>query len=336
MFVWEAIFLSRAARPNLSERGRRAIGQFEQYLREEEDLSAPTLRNYLSDLQQFIAWCESTWEEGQEGERPFDPAAVATPAITRYRAYLQTVVHLKPATINRYLISLKRYFAWAADAGLIQRNPAKVVKLMEQEEQPPRHLTDQEENNLVAAVNGDGDLRDRTIVTLMLHTGLRAQEVCRLKREHVQKGKRSGVVRIYGKRNKWLSSRTLRQEVHSETNKSETIHAFYDFLTFGGDKIKQAEREEQDKSDKYEQLVGNLVSLYNTVHMTAILDELAREGIKYTDEDLTFLSPLITEHINRFGKYRVNLAKQPKITDLDALHTGFLSHHQPPNKDLPN
>lgn len=134
----------------------------------------------------------------------------------------------------------------------------------------------------------------------------------------------------------WLSSRTLRQEVHSETNKSETIHAFYDFLTFGGDKIKQAERDEQDKADKYEQLVGNLVSLYNTVHMTAILDELAREGIKYTDEDLTFLSPLITEHINRFGKYRVNLAKQPKITDLDALHTGFLSHHQPPNEDLAN
>jgi integrase/recombinase XerD len=128
---------------------------------------------------------------------------VATPAITRYRSYLQTVAQLRPATINRYLISLKRYFAWAVDAGLIQRNPAKVVKLVEREEQPPRHLTDQEENNLVAAVTAAGDLRDRTIVILMLHTGLRAQEVCRLKREHVQKGKRSGVVRIYGKRNKY-------------------------------------------------------------------------------------------------------------------------------------
>lgn len=200
---WGAIFLSRAARPNISERGEQTLSQFEQYLRDEEDLSAPTLRNYLSDLRQFIAWCESTWEEGREEDHHFDPAAVATPAITRYRSYLQTVARLRPATINRYLISLKRYFAWAVDVGLIPRNPAKVVKLVEREEQPPRHLTDQEENHLVAAVTAACGLRDRTIVTLMLHTGLRAQEVCRLKREHVQKGKRSGVVRIYGKRNKY-------------------------------------------------------------------------------------------------------------------------------------
>lgn len=70
--------------------------------------------------------------------------------------------------------------------------------------------------------------------------------------------------------------------------------------------------------------------------MTAILNDLAREGIKYTNEDLTFLSPLITAHINRFGKYRVNLAKQPKVMDLNALHSGFLLHHQPPAEDLPN
>lgn len=134
---WEVIIVSRSGKPALSGSGHQALAQFEQYLREEEDLSAPTLRNYLSDLRQFIAWCESTWEEGQEGGQPFSPAVVATPAITRYRSYLQTVAQLKPATINRYLISLKRYFAWTADAGLIQRDPAKVVKLVEQEEQPP-------------------------------------------------------------------------------------------------------------------------------------------------------------------------------------------------------
>ena len=195
--------MSRTAKPTLSEEGQQALDQFERYLREEEDLSAPTLRNYLSDLHQFIAWCESTWEEGRESKLAFTPSAVATPALTRYRSFLQTVAHLKPATINRYLISLKRYFAWATDVGLIQRDPAKVVKLVEQEEQPPRHLTDQEENALVAAVTAGGSLRDRTIIVLMLHTGLRAQEVCRLKRDDVQKGKRSGVLRVYGKRNKY-------------------------------------------------------------------------------------------------------------------------------------
>lgn len=195
--------MSRTGKPTLSETGQQALALFEQYLHEEEDLSAPTLRNYLSDVRQFMAWCESTWEEGRESGQPFTPVAVATPAITRYRSYLQTVAQLKPATINRYLISLKRYFSWATDAGLIQRDPAKVVKLVEQEEQPPRHLTDQEENDLVAAVTAGGNVRDRTIITLMLHTGLRAQEACRLKIENVHKGKRSGTLRIHGKRNKY-------------------------------------------------------------------------------------------------------------------------------------
>lgn len=154
-------------------------------------------------MRQFIAWCESTWEEGQERSVNFSPATVATPAITRYRSYLQTVLRLKPATINRHLISLKRYFAWAADTTVIQRDPAKVVKLVEQEEQPPRHLTDQEENDLIAAVTASGSLRDRTLITLMLHTGLRAQEVCGLKRGDIHKGKRSGHLQVYGKRNKY-------------------------------------------------------------------------------------------------------------------------------------
>ncbi len=70
--------------------------------------------------------------------------------ITQYRAYLQTVCKLQPATINRQLVSLKRYFAWAVERGDIQRDPAKVVKLVPVVRQPPRHLTDQEENALVA------------------------------------------------------------------------------------------------------------------------------------------------------------------------------------------
>ena len=37
----------------------------------------------------------------------------------------------------------------------------------------------------------------------MLHTGLRAQEVCTLTRSHVRLGKRSGSITVHGKRNKY-------------------------------------------------------------------------------------------------------------------------------------
>ncbi len=195
--------MKRTAQPNVSPEGLLALDQYRDYLHHEQDLSADTRRNYLSDLRQFAAWCEASWTEGQEGAHTFAPTAVATALLTQYRAYLQTVCKLQPATINRHLVSLKRYFAWAADRGIIGRDPAKVVKLVPLVRKPPRHLTDQEENALIAAVTAHGTLRDRAVLILALHTGLRAEELCRLQRANVVVGKRSGHVAIYGKRNKY-------------------------------------------------------------------------------------------------------------------------------------
>jgi len=195
--------MRRTGLPALSATGQQALGDYERTLRTEEDLSAVTIRNYLSDLRHFAAWCESIWKQGQEEERPFVASAVTTPTITDYRAYLQHTLRLKPASVNRSLISLKRYFTWATDTRQIKRNPAKVVKLVEQEVPPPRHLNDQEEQALVAAVTETGSLRDRTILLLMLHTGLRAREVCTLTRSQVKLGKRSGTLQVFGKRNKY-------------------------------------------------------------------------------------------------------------------------------------
>ena len=55
----------------------------------------------------------------------------------------------------------------------------------------------------MAAVSLHGNLRDRTLLIVALHTGLRAEELCGLRREHVHIGRRSGHVSIYGKRNKY-------------------------------------------------------------------------------------------------------------------------------------
>ena len=46
-------------------------------------------------------------------------------------------------------------------------------------------LADKEESDLVAVVMHGGNLRDLTLLILMLHTGLRGGEVCHLRREYV-------------------------------------------------------------------------------------------------------------------------------------------------------
>jgi integrase/recombinase XerC len=194
--------MQRAEKPGLSAAGKNELARYGRYLREEQDLSAATVRNYLSDLSGFAAFCESSWSEGEESGEPFSPSGVTTPAITLYRSHLKNVAELKPASINRYLISVKRYFSWAVDEGLVGRDPAKAVKLVPRVVPPPRHLTDKEEAALVSAAERYGTLRDRTLIVVALHSGLRAQELCGLKPRHVMLGKRSGHLTIYGKRGK--------------------------------------------------------------------------------------------------------------------------------------
>jgi len=195
--------MRRLSKPPISTSGQQALEQYTAYLQHEVDTSAATVRNYLSDLRQFVSWCETTWASGQEHTRSFTPGAITTLLLTRYRTYLQHTQQLKPASVNRALVTLKRYAAWATEQGLIPRNPARAVKLIPTEATTPGHLDDDDEDALVSAVTTIGSLRDRTIILLMLHTGLRAHEVCSLQRSSVVLGKRSGLLKVYGKRNKY-------------------------------------------------------------------------------------------------------------------------------------
>jgi integrase/recombinase XerC len=154
----------RAKRPFLSSNAERFLAAYERRLRTEEDLSAATNRNYLSDLRHFAAWCEAIWGQGREEAVSFTSERVTTPTLTDYRFYLQQVLHLKPTSVNRSLFGFKRYFVRGVSAVHIKHDPAKMVKLVGEEVWLPRHLDDQEQQALVAAVTESGSLRDRTIL----------------------------------------------------------------------------------------------------------------------------------------------------------------------------
>ena len=189
------------ATPSLSSSGRQELADYEFYLREQRDISSVTVRNYLSDLRSFIAWYET--QNHNSTKVGFDFAKITTPTLTRYRSYLQSQLKLAPASINRYLVTLKSYFAWAVDLKKTAHNPAMVVKLIPLIKSSPRQISDTEESAIVSAVTNYGSARDRTIIILMLHTGLRAAEVCQLKKGHIHLRKRSGYLQVYGKRNKY-------------------------------------------------------------------------------------------------------------------------------------
>lgn len=193
----------RTNRPVLSGSGEQILAQPEHQLYVEENLARSTIRNYLSDLRHFVVWREFVWKQEWDVEPSFIPGAMTTPTFTDDRAYFQQKLYLKPNLVNRNLISLKQYFSWLLSTGQIKHNPAKDVKLVGEEAISPRHLSDQEEQALVAAVTEKGDVLDRAIIVFMLDAGLRVRELCTITRGQVRLGKRSGTLTVQGKRNEY-------------------------------------------------------------------------------------------------------------------------------------
>jgi len=187
----------------VSTQAEKCINEFILSLSENEDLNKKTLREYTSDLRDFTSWFEETWGIHSEGSLNFHPSEITTPTIVQYREYLQKIRCLKPTTINRRLNTLKRYFDWAVRQDLVAIDFSKPVKLIPEEKTSPRQMTDKEEAILIATVEKHGNVRDRTLLLVMLHSGLRSMEVCDLTVKDVTIGKRSGHITVRaGKRNK--------------------------------------------------------------------------------------------------------------------------------------
>lgn len=107
-----------------------------------------------------------------------------------------------------------------------------------------------------------------------------------------------------------ISDIELRKTIHRETNKSEQFHSFSSWLFFGnGGVIRHNERFDQEKIIKYHHLVSSLVILFNSHHMSKILDKLKREGFPFSKEDIQHLSPYQKFGTNLYGQYHLDLEK---------------------------
>ncbi|EJQ97344.1 hypothetical protein II5_05983 [Bacillus cereus MSX-A1] len=186
----------------ISLQGISFISDFISSLSLEGDLHTKTLTEYKSDLKDFVYWFEHLWGNLSE-ETFFHPTEVTTRTIARYREHMQITRSLKPATINRRINSIKRYFDWAKQQGIIQTDYSKSIKFVPAVKTSPKQMTDKEEAALMNTVEKYGTLRDKAMIIFMLHTGFRSMEVCDIQIEDIVMRKRGGNVIVRsGKRNK--------------------------------------------------------------------------------------------------------------------------------------
>ncbi|EJR94746.1 hypothetical protein IKM_05496, partial [Bacillus mycoides] len=117
---------------------------------------------------------------------------------------------------------------------------------------------------------------------------------------------------------KYLSDEKLRSTIQAATNKSESFNGFAKWLFFGGEGIiAENNRERQRKIIKYNHLVANCLIFYNVFQLTQILHEYIQEGNTVDEDVLSDLSPYLTFHVNRFGKYRLDSNRRPPDIEFD-------------------
>ncbi len=166
------------------EENEALLVRFEEHLVQIQ-LSPATVVNYMADLRALLRWGEE-----QDGSS-FSLVDLTAEDIRAYRAYVFEDKGCAAATVNRQLQTLRKFCAFTTRAGLAADNPAEDVALVQDgdNEATPTPLTEEQVAALIkASASGQPSLarRDTVILMLLLHTGLRVNELVELRLDDVQ------------------------------------------------------------------------------------------------------------------------------------------------------
>ena len=177
----------------------KAVQAFLRHLEVEKNSSVHTLRNYRSDLVQFIAYLVKHHRPHPPLEA--DEADWSQVDHHQIRAYLAELYRRggKKSSIARKLATLRSLFRYLAREGKVEKNPAKMVATPKLGRTLPTVLTVDDAKMLVEAPKGSDPktLRDRAILETFYSTGIRLSELVGLNREDLDLS--SGLLKVRGK-----------------------------------------------------------------------------------------------------------------------------------------
>src|ERR1044072_1744303 len=123
------------------------IEQFLEHLRYERNVSSHTLRNYASDLEQFLDFLAPL----KNGKRTLpEISAIDHLTIREWLASLHTA-QKKKASIASKPASLRTFFQFLVREGMLELNPAKLVATPKLEEKLPKHMSIEDAVRFIAS-----------------------------------------------------------------------------------------------------------------------------------------------------------------------------------------
>ena len=159
------------------------------------DLADNSRRAMVQDVRKFARWFSSSNHE------PFIVGRATTRDIGDFKNSMRRDRGQAVSTVNRALVTLRRFFGWLVDQGHLAANPAKPVKELKRQQLAPKGMEKKDVRRLLREIELRQDLRANAIFHLFLYTGSRVGDVVALELDDLQLGERSGTFR-FGKGNK--------------------------------------------------------------------------------------------------------------------------------------
>ncbi|MBY0522803.1 MAG: tyrosine-type recombinase/integrase [Gemmataceae bacterium] len=164
------------------------------------DFAPPTRKALRSDLRKFAKWFSAANKELFRVER------VTLRDVADFRDHLRRDQGQAVASVNRALVSLRRFFGWLADQGHVAANPADAVKELRRVPLAPKGMERSQVRRLLRELELRQDVRANAIFHVLLYTGCRVSDLVNLELADLLLAERSAtVVFRFGKGNKQRS-----------------------------------------------------------------------------------------------------------------------------------
>jgi len=171
------------------------IDAFINYIKFEKRYSAHTVRSYTNDLMGFLDFIDRYKKEFDE--RIIDNKLVRSWIVT----LLEEGVSVR--SVNRKISTLKSYFKFLVQQGIIDVNPMSKVLSPKNKKRLPSFVEQSQMDMLLDNIDFGADfsaVRDKFIIQLLYHTGIRLSELVNLKVDDFNLS--NNTFKVIGKRNK--------------------------------------------------------------------------------------------------------------------------------------
>jgi integrase/recombinase XerC len=182
---------------------REYIQSFAEHLRHERNVSGHTVRNYLSDLEQFYDFLCPAAADGTRLN--LDIRSVDHIAIRAFLAHLYDQQR-KKTSIVRKLATLRSFFRFLCRERVIEASPAQLVSSPRLEKRLPRVVSVDEMMRFIETPDTDTDLgkRDRAILEMIYSTGCRVSELAGMNTEDIDIAREFVLVRGKGRKERMV------------------------------------------------------------------------------------------------------------------------------------